>query len=48
MSVSPSDDPTPPSTRADDGSIGEVVEYIKAYADQQQVGPPTAAARGRG
>lgn len=45
MSVSPSDDPTPRSTSADDGSIGDVVEYIKAYAEQQTVGPLKGAGR---
>ena len=39
MSVPGSDDNTPRSNGADDGSIGDVVEYVKVYAQQQTIGP---------
>ncbi len=33
------DYPPPPPTRRETASLGEVVEYVKAYAQQETVGP---------
>ena len=45
MSVPGSDDSKPRNGSADDGSIADVVEYVKAYAEQQTVGPIKGAGR---
>jgi hypothetical protein len=39
MSVSGSDDSRPSDRSRDDESIGDVVEYVKAYAQQQTIEP---------
>ena len=39
MSVPASDDNRPSGENGDDGSIGDVVEYVKLYAQQQTLGP---------
>lgn len=36
---------SPTSTSSDDASIGEVIEYVKAYAKQETVGPLKGAGR---
>ncbi len=45
MSVLGSDDNRPSSGSGDDGSIGDVVDYVKAYAQQQTVDPIKGAGR---
>ena len=45
MSVPPSDDPTPRNGSTDDGSIGDVLEYVKAYTEQQTIGGGTGWVR---
>ena len=39
MSVPASDDTRPPTRGSDDSSIGDVIDTIKAYAQQQTIGP---------
>jgi hypothetical protein len=45
MSVSGSDDSRPSDRSRDDESIGDVVEYVKAYAQQQTIEPIKGAAQ---
>ena len=45
MTVPGSDDRKPSNGSADEGSIGDVVDYIKTYAEQQTVGPIKGAGR---
>lgn len=45
VSVPPSDDTSGKAKDSDDTSIHEVVEYVKAYAQQQTVGPFKGAGR---
>jgi hypothetical protein len=45
MSVPRSDDSKPQAKGSDDGSIGEVIDYVKTYAQQQTVGPLKGAGR---
>lgn len=39
------DDDLRPSTRREAASLGEVVEYVKAYAQQETIGPLKGAGR---
>ncbi len=46
VSVSSSDDHTPrPAAADDDASLGEVIDYFKAYAQQETIGPLKGAGR---
>ncbi len=39
------DDTPNPSSRRDQASVGEVIDYVKAYAKQETVGPLKGAGR---
>lgn len=39
------DETTPPPSRRDQASIGEVIDYVKTYAKQETVGPLKGAGR---
>ena len=41
----PTSDDTTPKRTADDASLGEVIDYVKAYAQQETVGPLKGAGR---
>lgn len=46
VSVSSSNDITPPPKAADDdASLAEVIDYVKAYAQQETIGPLKGAGR---
>jgi hypothetical protein len=46
LSVSSSNDNTPQTTMSDeDASLGDVIDYVKAYAQQETIGPLKGAGR---
>jgi len=45
LSVSASNDNPTPSTADDDASLGEVIDFVKAYAQQETLGPLKGAGR---
>ena len=45
VSVPGSDDSQRSATRSEEASLGEVIDYVKTYAEQQTVGPLKGAGR---